>query len=289
MAANHRVFLQEDEGDGKESQVVDEMGELLQDWHRGAMQGIALFATWALESKIDELSSGSWRDFLVTLLGNTVWAAAAFSPPGEAALAFAISMAGIAVGSAPSIPKDVKGNVAKIQNFMYDYINKVYQQARKKRATMAKSLLRAYPTESVVSLMNKWVEASFVAAVRTVDSKGNTEPSIDLSATKDRFFLAGKMRFESMKTVQKIGPDVIGLAGAGEFAAWIVNSRSNKMGVLTVPAGGPGFSPAKLVAMIDNSHIDLAKKRHKAKWGVAVPSYRLHSGGEATVVKKEKK
>ena len=83
--------------------LEQDMRDVLSDWREAAIQGANLFATTALSNRIDALESGNWKSFITALIGNTIWAAAAFTPVGAAVKAFAVSMTGVIVASSPTV------------------------------------------------------------------------------------------------------------------------------------------------------------------------------------------
>jgi len=57
-----------------------DMERQIDNWKEACPAGISKFVHGELASRIDALSAGSWSTFFQALVGNTVWAAAAFVP-----------------------------------------------------------------------------------------------------------------------------------------------------------------------------------------------------------------
>jgi len=110
--------------------------EILREWKSESEEGVNDFVHGELSSRIDSMDSGSWSSFLLSLLGNTIWAATAFLP-GIGALTtgarlaratFALSMGGIAVASVTSVPSasSEHDNLATIAATMKDYFGHIF-------------------------------------------------------------------------------------------------------------------------------------------------------------------
>lgn len=164
--------------------LEQDMRNVLQDWHGAARAGIAQFVTNALSKRIDKLESGSTKNFVVTLLGNVVWAAAAFAP---GAAAFAISIVGIAVGSAPSIPQKSKSLIPELQKLMEDHIDGVFDQLDKSLRRLAKALLDKNPEIARFHALDLFVSASFKPNLFKANPKHTTIPFLDKGAIRDLF------------------------------------------------------------------------------------------------------
>jgi hypothetical protein len=111
--------------------LVTRIQGILREWKSECQEGVNDFVMAELAAAIDGLGSGSWPTFLMSLLGNTVWAAAAFVPAAAGARAvFAVSMAGIAVAAAPTVPSaSSEGqNLMRISGLLKDYYGNVFTQ-----------------------------------------------------------------------------------------------------------------------------------------------------------------
>ena len=138
-----------------------DMERQIDNWKEACRAGIGEFVHGELASRIDALSEGSWESFFQALVGNTVWAAAAFVPAGKAA--FAVSMVGIAIASGPTVPKKgkSKGELARIEDQLHAYIEKIHEKLNKQLPTSAAALLREHPGLSLEEGLKLFLEASF--------------------------------------------------------------------------------------------------------------------------------
>lgn len=174
-----------------------DMRAMLGQWQWAAGQGISQFVTNSLSGRLDSIESGDWKSFITGLLGNTIWAATAFTPIGWAKSAvFAISMAGIAVAS-PSIPSRSKSAIPALQQQMIDYINAVYDQLDKQLRSKAEALLKQKPGISRYQALAEFATASFDPLVVTVDTTYRTIPQLDKSMIRSQFVGAAQERLDT--------------------------------------------------------------------------------------------
>jgi hypothetical protein len=111
--------------------LVTRIQDILREWKSECQEGVNDFVHAELAAAIDGLGSGSWPSFLLALVGNTLWAAAAFVPPAAGARAvFAVSMAGIGVAAAPTIPaaSSEGRNLITVAQMLKDYYGNVFTQ-----------------------------------------------------------------------------------------------------------------------------------------------------------------
>jgi hypothetical protein len=176
--------------------LEQDMRNILQDWHSAAQTGIEQFVTNALSKHIDELESGSTKSFLVTLLGNVVWAAACFTPIGMAKTAFAISVAGIAIGSVPAAPEKSKSFIPDIQKLMENYIDGHVDPMDKSLRNKAKALLAAYPGITRFHAMDEFVAASFLPAFFTAKPHHTSIPILNKAAIRGQFERSAALKLD---------------------------------------------------------------------------------------------
>ena len=138
-----------------------DMERQIDNWKEACRAGIGEFVHAELASQIDALSEGNWENFFQALVGNTVWAAAAFAPAGIPA--FAVSMAGIYIASGPTVPKKgtSKGELARIEDQLHAYIEKIHEKLNKQLPTSAATLLMEHPGVSLDEGLKLFLEASF--------------------------------------------------------------------------------------------------------------------------------
>ncbi len=189
----------DDGDDGGRAEVTDleqDMRDVLVQWSQGARDGVGLFVTTQLSARLDDLESGSWTTFLSGLLGNTIWAAAAFAPVGGAVLAFRISMAGVGVGSVPNVPSPSKSALPAVTRLGEDYINTAFDQLNEQLRGKAAALVRAHPGISRYRALAEFVRSSFAAGTYDSVSKTGSIPRLDKGAVRDRFERSAADRLE---------------------------------------------------------------------------------------------
>jgi hypothetical protein len=162
---------------------------------------VGQFVTNALSSRLDDLESGSWSTFLLGLLGNTIWAATAFTPPGMAGSVFAISMAGIGVAAAPTIPRKSKSAIPKVHELMDGYINGIFNQVNGKLREKASALLVQYPGITRYHALAEFVRHSFARGTYTLDPSNSSPPALSQGVISDRFVQLATQRLELARTV----------------------------------------------------------------------------------------
>jgi hypothetical protein len=111
--------------------LVTRIQGILREWKSECQEGVNDFVHAELAAAIDGLGSGSWPTFLLALVGNTIWAAAAFVPPAAGARAvFAVSMAGVGVAAAPTVPaaSSEGRNLTTVAELLKDYYGNAFTQ-----------------------------------------------------------------------------------------------------------------------------------------------------------------
>jgi hypothetical protein len=173
--------------------LEQDMRNILQDWHNAGRAGIGQFVANALSKRIDDLESGSTKNFIFAVVGNIVWAAACFTTGGAA---FAISLAGIAIGSVPAAPEKTKSFIPDIQKLMENFIDGLVDPMDKGLRNKAKVLLAAYPGITRFHAMDEFVAASFLPAFFTAKSHHTSIPILNKAAIRDFFERGATLRLE---------------------------------------------------------------------------------------------
>jgi hypothetical protein len=183
--------------------LEQDMRNLLQDWKSAATDGVNQFVGSELSKRLDDLESGSGRTFAMALLGNTIWAAAAFTTGGAA---FAISMAGIGVASAPTVPMQGKSAVPQIQKAMMDHIYAVHEQLDRTLRANAQALYDAYPRFARFRAIGLFVKGSFKSGLYKEDSGAKSMPMINMTAVRDLYAQKAKVAFDREVAKWSDGP-----------------------------------------------------------------------------------
>jgi hypothetical protein len=166
------------------SNLEQDMRDVLQDWRAAAHMGVAQFVTNELSKRIDKLESGSVGGFLMALLGNVVWAAAAFTTGGAA---FGISIAGIAIGAVPAVPEKSKSFIPEVSDLMEDYFDKLFDQMNGSLRTKATALVDKYPGITRFRALGEFVAASYKASYFKLNNRPTTIPTLNVSALRDLY------------------------------------------------------------------------------------------------------
>lgn len=175
-----------------------DMERQIDNWKEASRAGIGEFVHAELASQIDALSEGNWESFFQQLVGNTVWAAAAFAPVG--APAFAVSMIGIFVGSGASVPKKgkSKGELTRIEDRLHTYIEKIHEKLNKQLPTCAATLLKEHPGVSLEEYVKLFLEASFKPGMIK-----HNPPMIDETAVRQKMRESAAYSLALLREVSK--------------------------------------------------------------------------------------
>ena len=146
-------------GPADDTNLEQDMRGILGQWQWAAGKGVDQFVTQQLSARLDALESGDWKSFFTSLVGNTIWASVAFNPAGW--LAFGISMTGVAVASAPTVPSKSESAIPVIQAAMNGYINSVYDQLDPTLRKRAQELIKAHPGIRRYPALAEFLRASF--------------------------------------------------------------------------------------------------------------------------------
>jgi hypothetical protein len=150
-----------DEGGIATDQILSaEIHNILSDWQVMALQGINQFVHAALNNRINEMKAANWMSFITALAGNIVWALAAFETGGAA---FAISMAGIDLGTAGNIPapEDSSKAIIAIENTMNAIIIAIFTKLNGQRQTLAKDIVDKNPSITLNRALVEFLQHNF--------------------------------------------------------------------------------------------------------------------------------
>jgi hypothetical protein len=203
LATTADPTVSDEGGTASVTDLEQDMRNILQDWKSAATDGVNQFVSSELSKRLDDLESGSGRTFAMALLGNTIWAAAAFTTGGAA---FAISMTGIAVASAPTIPSTGKSAVPQIQKAMMDHIYSVHEQLEKKLRGAAQAMYDEFPRFARFRAMGLFVSKSFKSGLYKEDSGAKSMPVINMAAVRDLYAQKAKVAFDREVAKWSDGP-----------------------------------------------------------------------------------
>ena len=161
--------------------LEQDMRDILMNWKDAAINGVTLFATTELSRRIDPLESGSWKNYLVSLLGNTIWAATAFLSAGSGTI-FGVSMAGIMIASAPTIPSDQQNAFPEAHEKMINYMQSIYDQLNSQLRNKAELLIENNPGITRYRALTIFVQESFKTGLYNFDPTYKTPPTLNKQA-----------------------------------------------------------------------------------------------------------
>jgi hypothetical protein len=160
--------------------LVTRIQGIVREWKSECQEGVNDFVHAELAAAIDGLGSGSWPTFLLALVGNTIWAAAAFVPPAAGAGAvFAVSMAGIGVAAAPTIPaaSSEGKNLNIVAAVLKDYYGNVFTQLYNQIAPNATTYVRAHGqstgNQALISFLRGTFRKELINTMDTPNINGN--------------------------------------------------------------------------------------------------------------------
>lgn len=160
--------------------LVTRIQGVLREWKSECQEGVNDFVHAELAAAIDGLASGSWPTFLLALVGNTIWAAAAFVPPAAGArVIFGVSMAGIGVAAVPTIPaaSSEGKNLTAVAEIMKDYFGNVFTQLFNQVGPTATSYVKAHGqatgNQALISFLQNSFQPEQITTTGTPNINGN--------------------------------------------------------------------------------------------------------------------
>ena len=239
-----------------------EMQRQIDLWQGACKTGIGEFVHAELADRIDALSEGSWKNFMIGLLGNTVWAAAAFVPAGR--IAFAVSMVGIGINMSPSIPQ--KSNSAeglkRIEDQLYTYIEKIHAQLNASLPDKAAALLKEHRDITLDDAMKLFLEASFKP-----DLIKHPPMLVDETNIRQKMRDQAIYMMDLTKQVNTIGYNFERTEVAYLISPDYKDKKVAK--VVTLPAGSNGS--VRFLSWIPDEHVELALAAQRATSNNVVP------------------
>ena len=182
----------------------------LEAWKRAAEAGVQLFADDELLNAINESKSFNADNFFTALIGNITWAAACFWTGGTA---FAISLAGIAVGAAPGLPAPAQPNpLMTIKRRMLDALDHVHHQLVEQVPIKVAFVLREHP--GIVT--NDALEMVLHAGIRPAFLLHNGQNDRDTDINEDA--VRGEYQKRAAVTLQQYKSQVAPI-GTGTFSS----------------------------------------------------------------------
>lgn len=181
--------------------LEQDMRLFLVQWKGAATDGVTEFITSALNQRINDLASGSTKKFLVTLLGNLVWAAAAFTTGGASV---AIGVIGVGIAAIPTVPSKVDETfIPEIQKAMIGQIDAIFDHENRALRNKAQALLKSQPGITRFHALAIFVEASFQNKYIAVDANLTTIPKLNAGAITETYAARAKQELDDAIAADK--------------------------------------------------------------------------------------
>ena len=219
-------------------------------WLQFCEQGINDFVFGTLAQRIDSLSEGSWSNFFIALLGNTIWATSALVPAVSLTARIGvvgINMAGVLIASKPTVPHKSKetSNLEVISDQMRTYFEDMHKQLNDQSPMIAATLLDDHPRITPDQAVELFLKASFKPEMI---AKGVQHPLIDTTAVRKQTQNEAKYALDLSNEVGKereivyvyTAPGVPRTKGKYREVAWIKK-----------PVAPPGENYAPRLALVE--------------------------------------
>jgi hypothetical protein len=161
--------------------LEQDMRVILVNWNQAAITGVTLFATNELSKQLDSMQSGNWKNYWISLLGNTIWAGTVFMSAGSGSI-FGVSMIGIVVAASPSVPSAQQSSLPDVQEQMVNYMQSIYDQLDPQLRTTAARLIANNPGITRYSALNLFVQNSFKPGMYHLDPESRWPPTLNKQA-----------------------------------------------------------------------------------------------------------
>jgi hypothetical protein len=167
LKKNEQIFRRKTNGSPASiDSIKQEFESLHNKWSLGAKDGVNLFVTSEIEKRMNRIEKESVGDFLVSFLGNAIWAAAAFVPAGWPA--FVVAMTGISIASLPQVSKLLDGDkstniITATQASMYAYIDFYERRLNDKAREYAEKIKKDNPNCSLELAQTIYLRETFGA------------------------------------------------------------------------------------------------------------------------------
>lgn len=198
---------------GRARDIESDMRDVLKDWKAASVEGVNQFVGQVLSERIDKIESGSWKSYLTSMLGNTIWAAACFLDPAMALLVFGVAMSGIAIGSIPGIPSPTKSSLPAVEKAMLDYLDTIYLGLNGQLPKASDQLAARSKHMSRFEAIAHFIEASFKPEMRYEYKPYGALPQVNQTAIRNEMFHKAMYEFDA---AEKVEPAIA--ASTGDYA-----------------------------------------------------------------------
>src|SRR5271154_1569589 len=270
------------------SDLTHEMERQIDLWQQACRLGINDFVFGALKKRIDSLSEGSWSTFFLTLLGNAIWAGAAFATGGTA---FGISALGVLFDTVAQVPhkSTTDKDLLAIAEQMRTYIEKIHTRLNDDLPKKAAAILKSHPKIALDPAVELFLNASFKPEMIEMDAQ---RPLVGKTAVRHKMDEEAQYVLDLMEVSKKAemvevstDPGVPHRKGKYRVVAWIDTPTSppgypqykTKLALVDVDPGNvydtrPKLADVTFVRWIPSGREDSAIETQKAVTG-RVPTY----------------
>ena len=260
-------------------------------WFKASKDGISQFVHHQLKERIDSVSEGSWSNFYTALLGNTVWAAAAFASGGTA---FAISMVGVAIASKPTVPQKGKSDesLKVVEEQMHQYVEGIHGQLNKQLPNSAATLLQAHPKIDLDQAIALWLKDSFKPDMVKQPAGKTDRPIVHVTNVRKKMEKDAEYALDLAKQMERqyvtvyTDPNVPKTKGKYQVVAWVDPPRppvgyssraTTSLALVEVDSGNvydvrPKLLDVRFLKWIPAENQEIAMETQKAIAG-KVPTY----------------
>lgn len=131
----------------------------LETWKRAAETGVENFADAELLNELEDATSFNVAAFLTALAGNIIWAAACFNPAG--AVAFTISMSGIAIATAAASGPKAPSKLMQVKTGMQHQLDGLHANLKRQVARVTDAILAGDPDADIEAALEVFMRDNF--------------------------------------------------------------------------------------------------------------------------------
>jgi Domain of unknown function (DUF4157) len=177
-----------------------DLARVIDSWLEGSRQGVGQFVDGVLAKQIDQVESGSVKEFLTVMIGGTVWSAAAFATGG---LAFGVSMAGMSIQASTSWPSNskTKDNLDAVRSLLEIRIEGIHDGLNRHIGNAARKLLKDDPAVSRYRAIGQFLMSNFQPDAIDVPNNYAYLPMIDQTGVRERMLKSADQLWTNMRDV----------------------------------------------------------------------------------------
>jgi hypothetical protein len=177
-------------GAATDTELAQEIRRVMDNWLSHARTGVSQFVTADLSARITSLESGSWRTFLQTMVGGTVWCASAFlGPEAPALLSFGVQMVGMAIQGLTTLPQQSNAADAllAVETMFHRYLEDGHKHGVAQAAGIASRILADSPGMTMYRALARMMTATFKPTMLSIPGDFATIPQLDATAVRENY------------------------------------------------------------------------------------------------------